>query len=252
MFTAALGVALVSGAAAAAGAPAAGAPKATFVKGDVDASSDGATWTHVKRNGEVKPGSTLKTGDNSRAELTFPDGSIVRLGPASQLKVEAAAYDGKTKEVKVEATVVAGQAWAKVAKLVDDQAKFQVKTANAVAGVRGTVFRVNVDRDEATVVKVYNGAVAVAAPLLASETPVEDTGPIKSDRKPIQKPFSEVSAAEFEKILGKMMQVRIAKGQTIRDAKPEEFTPDADAKAEAEWVRWNSERDSGKSTEKSD
>lgn len=227
-------------------------PKATFVKGDVDASADGTTWTHVKRGGEIAAGSTLKTGDGSRAELTFPDGSVVRVGPGSQLKVDGTSFDGKTKEVKVQATLVAGEAWAKVAKLVDDKSKFQVKTANAVAGVRGTVFRVNVDRDEATVVKVYNGAVAVAAPLIGSDSGTPDaTGPIDPNRKPINNPFTQVDVATFEKLLGKMMQVRIAKGQTIQSAAPEAFTADDDTKAEPEWVRWNSDRDAGKSTEKS-
>jgi hypothetical protein len=248
-----LGAALLVGSAASAGPGGNAAPKATFVKGDVDWSADGTTWAHVKRGADVAPGSLLKTGDGSRAELTFVDGSIVRVGPASQLKVGAAAFDATTKEVKVEATLVAGEAWAKVAKLVDDKSKFQVKTANAVAGVRGTVFRVNVDRDEATVVKVYNGAVAVAAPLLAGDTGDEaSTSVIDPKRKPIAAPFKEVDKATFEKLLGKMMEVRIAKGKTIHDADPVAFTQDDDQKGEPEWVRWNSERDNGKSTEKSD
>jgi len=236
-----------------AGAPS-GGPKATFVKGDVDSSLDkGTTWTHVKRGAEVASGSLLKTGEGSRAELTFSDGSVVRVGPASQLKVEGAAFDGKSKEVKVEATLVAGSAWAKVAKLVGDDSKFQVKTANAVAGVRGTVFRVNVDRDEATVVKVYNGAVAVAAPLIASEQVVADNGsPIRSDRKEIKPPLVEVTPKEFEQIIGKMMQIRIAKDQSVQSAAPVPFSTEEDTKGEPEWVRWNSERDAGKSTEKSD
>ena len=250
----ALLVALLALPAFAGGAP---GPKASFVKGDVDVSMDGTsaapTWTHVKRGAEIAAGSVVKTGDGSRAELTFPDGSVVRVGPGSQLKVDGSSFDGKTKEVKVQATLVAGEAWAKVAKLVDDKSKFQVKTANAVAGVRGTVFRVNVDRDEATVVKVYNGAVAVAAPLIGSDSGTQDaTGPIDPNRKPINNPFTEVDLKTFEKLLGKMMQVRIAKGQTIQSASPEAFTQDDDTKAEPEWVRWNSDRDAGKSTEKSE
>ena len=53
------------------------------------------------------------------------------------------------------------KAWAKVSKMVGSEARFEVKTENAVAGVRGTVFRVNVEEDAATVVKVYEGAVVV-------------------------------------------------------------------------------------------
>ena len=226
--------------------------KLTFVKGDVNVGAD-PTFARAKRGQEVAAGQTVKTGDGARAELTFPDGSIVRVGPNATLKVEGAAFDGKTKEVKVEATLVGGQAWAKVAKLVGEDAQFSLKTNNAVAGVRGTVFRVNVDRDEATVVKVYNGAVAVAAPLIAAaDSTAGATGPIASDRKPIAPPMKEVTIIEFEHLLGKMMSVRIPKGSTVRDAAPVQFTPEEDSKEEPEWVRWNSSRDAGKDTEKSD
>lgn len=249
----ALGALLLSSNAAVAGAPPAKSTKVTFVKGDVQAGT-APTFARVKRNQELAAGATVKTGDGARAELTFPDGSVVRVGPNAELKIEGAAFDGKSKEVKVEATLVGGQAWAKVAKLVGDESQFNLKTNNAVAGVRGTVFRVNVDRDEATVVKVYNGAVAVAAPLIASgdATASNPTGPINSERKPIAAPFTEVSKKDFEHILGKMMSIRIPKGGAVSAAAPVSFTPEEDSKEEPEWVRWNSDRDAGKSTEKSD
>lgn len=233
--------------------------KVTFFKGDVTAGASGdgtapPTLVRVKRNQEIGSGTTIKTGDGARAELTFPDGSVVRVGPNAELKVDGASFDGKSKEVKVEATLVGGQAWAKVAKLVGNDAQFHLKTNNAVAGVRGTVFRVNVDRDEATVVKVYAGAVAVAAPLLiASEVSASGpTGPISSDRKPIDDPFTQVSKKDFEHLLGKMMSIRIPKNSSVAAAAPVSFTAEEDTKDEPEWVRWNSERDSGKGSEKSD
>jgi len=232
------------------------APKATFVKGDVTAGPVGGTLAKIKRGGTIPGGSTIKTGDGARAELTFPDGSVVRIGPSSELKLEAAAFDGKTKSVKVEAEVVGGQAWAKVATLVGNDAQFKVKTQNAVAGVRGTVFRVNVDQDEATVVKVYNGSVAVggAPAFLGSgdgNTEACKANPIKCNRREIADPMQVVSVKEFEHILGTMMQIRIG-ANGVKDAAPEAFTAEQDAAAEPEWVRWNSERDSGKSAEKSD
>ena len=226
-------------------------PKATFIKGDVDVApqADPTHSARVKRGQEIAGGTIVKTGENARAELTFPDGSVVRVGPGAELKVGAVAFDGKTKEVHVEAQLVAGEAWAKVAKLVGKDAKFQMKTENAVAGVRGTIFRVNVDKDEATVVKVYNGAVAVAAPLLPDSASA-NVGPIDSNRKQIAAPFSEVNKKEFEHLLGQMMQVRITKAG-VAAATPQAFTAEEDSKQEPEWVRWNQERDAGKSSEKS-
>lgn len=248
-----VGALVVLAPAAADAGGAAKAPKATFVKGDVSVvAMAGGEAARLKRNQKIEPGSVVKTGDGARAELTFPDGSVVRVGPGSELKVEGAAFDGKSKEVKVEATLVAGEAWAKVAKLVGEESKFQVKTNNAVAGVRGTVFRVNVDRDEATVVKVYNGAVAVASPLVAGSETTDPGSPINPNRKPIPPPFTEVSQKEFEHILGKMMSIRIPKATPVSAAAPAPFTAEDDAKEEPEWVRWNSARDAGKDTEKSD
>ena len=245
-------VALLAASALEAGTPP--APKATFVKGEVTAGPVGGTLAKVKRGTIIAAGSTVKTGEGARAELTFPDGSIVRVGPSSELKLEAASFDGKTKTVKVEAEVVGGQAWAKVATLVGDDAQFKVKTQNAVAGVRGTVFRINVEQDEATVVKVYNGSVAVGgAPAFLGSTDSEacKANPIKCNRKEIAPPMQEVSVKEFEHILGTMMQIRIGAGGA-KEATPASFTAEQDVAAEPEWVRWNSERDAGKSKEKSD
>lgn len=243
---------------AASGALARGAPRATFIKGNVTVVAAGTPdGARLKRNQEVPAGAMVQTGEGARAELTFPDGSVLRVGPASTLKLDGATFKGTSKEVQVEATLVAGQAWAKVTKLAGDDPKFQVRTANAVAGVRGTVFRVNVDRDEATVVKVYNGAVAVAAPLITSAAPGAapadvNLGGIRPDRRPVAAPFKEVSQKEFEHLLGKMMAIRIARGLSVSEASPTAFTQEEDAQDEPEWVRWNAARDLGRDVEKSD
>jgi hypothetical protein len=233
-----------------------GTPKATFVKGDVTASNAAGAFGKVKRNQALEAGGVVKTGENARAELTFPDGSVVRLGPSSELKLGGdIAFDGKSKQVKVEAELVGGQAWAKVATLVGKDAQFKVKTQNAVAGVRGTVFRVNVDKDEATVVKVYNGSVAVGgvpAFLEAGDNKECKENPIKCNRTQIAPPMVEVSAKQFEHLLGEMTQVKIGKGQAVEAATPTPFTAADDNAGEPEWVRWNSARDAGKDSEKSD
>ena len=232
--------------------PAAAAPKASFVKGDVTAGPPGAL-VKVKRGQKLAAGDTVKTGEGARAELSFPDGSVVRIGPSSELKLDGAAFDGKTKQVKVEAELVGGTAWAKVATLVGKDAQFKVKTQNAVAGVRGTVFRVNVDKDEATVVKVYNGSVAVGgAPAFLKGDDAEcKANPIKCNRKEIGPPMVEVDIKQFEHLLGQMMQVRIGK-EGASAAVPVSFTAEEDAADEPEWVRWNNARDAGKDSEKSD
>jgi hypothetical protein len=225
-------------------------PKATFVKGSVEVSkTQDGDYKKLKRNRRVKVGSFVRTGEGARAELRFDDGSVVRIGPSSTLNVGSAGFDSKSKAVSVETTLVGGKAWANVSKLVGSEAKFKVKTENAVAGVRGTVFRVNIARDKASVVKVYNGAVAVSnSPVFANETDDKDgsvVGPINKDRKLLTKaPFEQVTQKEFEQIVSKMMQVTVRpNGQMTQAAS---FTAeDEKVSDEAEWVNWNLACDQG-------
>jgi hypothetical protein len=224
-------------------------PKASFVKGTVEhgASADGP-WKRLKKKRKVPVGNFVRTGESARAELKFADGSVVRLGPSSMLHVTASGFDGKSKTVAVNAEVVGGKVWANVSKLVGSDAKFQVKTQNAVAGVRGTVFRVNLDKDKATVVKVYNGAVAVSnSPFFANQTGTGDSvGPIDKNRKQIAPPFAQIDKKEWEQRVEKMMAVRISAKGVMAPA--ESFSMEEETKKEAEeaeWVNWNLSCDNG-------
>lgn len=224
-------------------------PIASFVKGDVEygQKADGP-MKRLKKKRKVPPGSFVKTGDDARLELKSPDGSVVRVGPASVVHISASGFDPKSKQVQAEANVVSGQVWANVSKLVGSEARFQVKTQNAVAGVRGTVFRVNIDRDKATVVKVYNGAVAVSnSPFFTNQDKDSaGVGPIRKDRKEIAAPFQEISKKEWEQRVEKMMQVRVsADGQMTKAAAFTLEEEKAADEAEAEWVNWNLSCDQG-------
>lgn len=227
------------------GAKGTSGPRATFVKGDVEvgAKPEGK-FTRLKRGREVPPGNYLRTGEGARAELKFSDGSVVRVGPSSLLHVKEAGFDGDSKEVRVETALLGGKAWANVSKLVGSEARFQVKTQNAVAGVRGTVFRVNIDKDKATVVKVYNGAVAVSnSPFFTNQSEPRPVGPINKDRKQIDPPFAQVSKKEWEQIVQKMMVVRVGSDGAMSRAAS--FTPEEDKVEDAEWVNWNISCDNG-------
>lgn len=225
-------------------------PKAAFVKGTVEhaPSADAKKWKKLKKKRKVPVGHFVRTGEGARAELKFPDGSVVRIGSASMIHVDGSAIDGKTKAVKVEATLVGGKVWANVSKMVGSDARFQVKTQNAVAGVRGTVFRVNLDKDQATVVKVYNGAVAVSnSPFFTNKAEGSGAvGPIRSDRKQIAPPFEKVSKKEWEQRVEKMMSVRVGPDGVMSQASSFSMEEETKKEAEeAEWVNWNLSCDNG-------
>jgi len=245
--TAGVALALAVAAAAATGQPPPG--KVTFVSGEAIRVASGAT-EKLQVGSAVYENDTVETHGRTRLEITLRDESVVRVGPRSTVQLGAAIFGRSIDDRKVAARLVVGDLWAKVAKAVGGESKFEVQTANAVAGVRGTTFRVDARADRSVVVKVYGGSVAVAGrgpiprPSRAGpgDGPKEEreaeVGPGKKVRRQVPGP-SEVSRDSWERLVGEMMQVRVAADGT--PAEPEPFAL-AEAKADA-FEAWNRERD---------
>lgn len=101
-------------------------------------------------------GDSIKTGKDSKAEISFSDGTIIRLGEKSNFYIDRADSIRSFK-------LLVGKFWAKVAKLTGKQ-KFQVESPTAVAGVRGTIFKVEVSDDSTSRIAVEEGQVEVHQP----------------------------------------------------------------------------------------
>lgn len=104
-------------------------------------------------------GDSVITGEDSRAEISFQDGSAVRISDRARLVVQQA---DTLRSLKL----FWGKVWARIAKLSSSKNCFQVETPTAVAGVRGTVFRVEIQADSTTRVAVEEGEVEVYHPRL--------------------------------------------------------------------------------------
>ncbi|MDI6739816.1 MAG: FecR family protein [Candidatus Edwardsbacteria bacterium] len=98
-------------------------------------------------------GDSIRTGKDSRAELNFSDGTVVRLGDNTRFFIRENSSDRSFQ-------LLWGKFWAKVVKLAE-KSKFEVESPTAVAGVRGTVFKVEVDKDSTSRVAVEEGMVEV-------------------------------------------------------------------------------------------
>jgi hypothetical protein len=224
--------------------PAGVAGKVTFLKGSGKRQAMGKGAARpLRRNDEVLEGDVLQTAKDGRLEVKLADGSVIRLASASTIRVGIAKENAEKEGQNAQSKLTAGRLWASVAKAVGGQSRFAVRTENAVAGVRGTTFRVNAETDGATVVKVYEGAVAVSnAPLIeknsASKGPIDFQG-----RREVAAPFQEVSRDQWEKIVGRMMSVRVAANGD--EPQVQEFTAESDSRDadEHEWVAWNQQMD---------
>jgi hypothetical protein len=249
-----LGLAAATATAASAPAP---AGSVTFLAGQAQRIAGGKS-TALAVGAPVFAGDVIETQKRTRLEIKLADQSALRLGPAARVDLSSASFGRSVEDRRVSAKLQVGNVWAKVAKTVGGESRFEVKTENAVAGVRGTTFRVDAARDRSVVVKVYNGTVAVAGsrvprPVHGDDGDVDPARadatdkvasaakadePAKKVRKQIAGP-KQVTKEQWEKIVTAMMAVRVSADGTASE--PESFA--VAAQGQDEWEDWNRARD---------
>lgn len=109
----------------------------------------GAAWNKASANMALYPGMTLRTGANSRSELRYTDGSVVRLGSRTILRVRA------SKDLRL----LRGKTWIK--KQHNQKDRMRVRTPIAVASVIGTELFVSHSDQNVSHVTTLNGVVEV-------------------------------------------------------------------------------------------
>ncbi len=224
--------------------------KVTRLKGDVKVRYGEAAYKPLKKGSRLKAGAVVKTGRKSRIEIRLADNSVIRLGSKTKMTLQKVMFASGGRK-KVTARLWGGKAYSVVSKLVGEESSFEIKTGTAVAGVRGTAFRINAAEDQSTVVRVYTGAVAVSnAPIYAKAGKPKSSGKFQMPRQGV-KPVGpgrvevagpqEVTKKQWEEIVAKAMQeVRVsAKGEL---SAPVAFDPKKE-ELEDDWVAWNKAMD---------
>jgi hypothetical protein len=211
------------------------AGKVTFLTGSAERHRSGHSEA-LALGSPVVLGDQVTTGAASRVEITLADRSAVRLDENSKLVIQQADFGGTEGQKQFAAKLTLGKLWSKVTSVLGGQSRFEVATDNAVAGVRGTTFRVDAHKDHSVLVRVYAGAVAVAS---ANPLPASAKGKSSQGRHEVPGP-SQVTKEKYEKLLAAMMQVKVA--ATGELGEPEAFAMADEAKDS--WVAWNQQRDS--------
>ena len=212
---------------------------------------DGALVNYLKGNasvarGKLPPqrlsvgdplvaGDRVITGSGARIELRLADGSFLRFDERTTFELTTAMVDQKEKNRDISINVVLGKTWARVSRLFGRRGRFELSTPTAVAGVRGTTYRMNVNDDTSAVVKVYDGEVAVSKRKEAAAAAAAP--PILSKPTPVQGPHP-VSMEEWVYLVGALQQININPDGTA--TKPFRFDIAEDLN---EWVQWNKLRD---------
>jgi hypothetical protein len=213
----------------------------TFPLGEVKIShNQGQQWDIASLNCPVFGNSMVKTGIESRCEISLRDGSIIRLGEQSMIKFDNIAL--KTDRLQGEAKLTMGSLWTNLRKLKSGDKAIAVKTPTSVMAVRGTVFRTQAEADSATSILVYEGAldVKLTEEMEKKILPLEKKkpGPPKQVEGPAPVPGPyEVTLEQWMRIVAGM-QINVRK-----DGKYHSFQFDPQKDAGIEWVKWNRERD---------
>jgi hypothetical protein len=213
--------------------------RVTYVRGEVrrQTSEDGP-WTALPLGAFVKAGERIMTMKGGRLELQLPDKSIIRFDQESDVRLAKAEYNPAQSKRDVRFSLLLGKTWANIQNVFGSSKGVEVETENAIVGVRGTVFRINVSLDRSAMIKVYRGSVAVSKPQRIS-APGEPGSEIQRVPGPTRVPGPHrVTVEEWIRIVEAMQQITVS-AEGI-PSKPRTFTMEEDLN---DWVQWNLERD---------
>lgn len=130
----------------------------TSKHGDVQTRHGAGGYQPAKLNEVLVPGDGIKTGANSRAEISIGQGGYVRMDANSQILVTSLGSNGVTSF-----QAIVGGVWVTIERALAGASKFEVRMPSAVASVTGTVFRCEVDENGQSQTWVYEGEVDVVA-----------------------------------------------------------------------------------------
>ena len=111
------------------------------------------------------PGDQVWTGSDGWVEIDFGNEVRVRVDPRTRVEIVAGVFPlsgGPVDQEKPTLKLYLGDVWASVVSLISRFTNFSIETPTAIAGVRGTLFRVSVDVLGKTTVSVNDGIVAVS------------------------------------------------------------------------------------------
>jgi hypothetical protein len=212
-------------------------------------------WLDAPLRSRVEEGDRVRTGPQGRAEIQFQERNVLRLAPATTLRLTQLAQEEVERAITVDLELEKGELWAELEDL-DAQDDFKVRSQVMGAAITGTGFRLSVDERRETVLSVLHGEVRVAADdaglardpamALSVDSLRSLLGEPRATRRkgppvPVAGPHAvagphEVSLQEWMVIVRDRQQIRVGADGKVRAAGA---LPAAEGSA---WERWNLQR----------
>jgi hypothetical protein len=159
--------------------------KVSLLDGKASRSPKEGAAVALMKGSSIELNDTIRVGEGAHLKLELTDGSVIALDSKSEFRIDEAMFEGQERK-GFSGFLQLGSLWTRVKKSLTG-AKFQVSTERAVAGVRGTVFRIDAETflgktedKRASIVRVIEGLVAVSASREMAKT-MSKSVPTKND-----------------------------------------------------------------------
>ncbi len=134
------------------------AGEVSFAKGEVSVqSSESGEWIPLRTGDAVHQKSSVKTGEKSKVQIQYADGSVLTLEENTQMLISVCA---EKKRFGIVRDLMLG--FGKMTAWIQ-KSRMKIGTETAVAGIRGTTFRLSADMQAATRSEVLEGIVDMEA-----------------------------------------------------------------------------------------
>jgi len=136
----------------------------SITEGDVFIMKSGTdSWLEAQVGMSLESGDTIKAGDDSRAVITFFEGSTIELEAGAEISVTELSTALDTGSTTISLKQEIGKTISRVEKLADPASRYEIETPGAVAVARGTIMHVYVDLEGGTTLGCEAGNVTGTA-----------------------------------------------------------------------------------------
>jgi len=134
----------------------------TFYSGSVEVQrSSELRWRGAVDDMRLEAGDRVRTFSNSRAEITFDEGNILRVKPDSLIVIGDLTENVRTKVRKTSVKLLVSSIEADIKKSVVKGSQFRVEMPTAVADIEKARFSVDINEDKQSRVQVFEGRVGI-------------------------------------------------------------------------------------------
>ena len=145
----------------------------SITEGDVLIMKSGInSWLEAQVGMTLESGDIIKAGDDSRAVITFFEGSTIELEAGTEISVSELSLAIDTGSTTISLKQEIGKTVSRVEKLADPASRYEVETPGAMAVVRGSIMLVYVDLQGGTTIGCEAGNVTGTAQGVTVRIPV--------------------------------------------------------------------------------